>query len=351
MNLKADFKKIKEQLEQSQNPIFFYDNDSDGLCSFLLLRRWIGRGVGVAIRSYPEINISYARKIDEYKADCSFILDKPFIDISFVKEIEKKAIPIVWIDHHKTETCNLNDSKDLYFFNWAEKYGEEKPVSYWTHKISEKKEDIWIALMGCIADHYLPEFVNDFIKEYPDLWGDVKTPFDAYFKTEIGKISMCLNFGLKDSTSNINRLQNFLINCKSPRDVLAELKENESFRKKCNEIKKKYERLVEEASKCIKNNLLFFEYSGEISMSADISNKLQYLYPEKYVVVAYKKGVMANLSLRGKNVKKIFLDVLKNFDKATGGGHDDAVGGRIKTEDLNKFKEELENKIQNKKHI
>ncbi|MEK9185033.1 MAG: hypothetical protein AAB866_02620 [Patescibacteria group bacterium] len=37
---------IKEHLEKAQNPVFFYDNDPDGLCSFLLLQRYIDDGVG-----------------------------------------------------------------------------------------------------------------------------------------------------------------------------------------------------------------------------------------------------------------------------------------------------------------
>jgi nanoRNase/pAp phosphatase (c-di-AMP/oligoRNAs hydrolase) len=36
---------------------------------------------------------------------------------------------------------------------------------------------------------------------------------------------------------------------------------------------------------------------------------------------------------------------LKKFEGATGGGHEDAVGARIKTEDLSRFKEELEKEI------
>ena len=35
---------IREHLEKAQNPIFFFDNDYDGLTSYLQLRRHIGRG-------------------------------------------------------------------------------------------------------------------------------------------------------------------------------------------------------------------------------------------------------------------------------------------------------------------
>ena len=46
---------IKEHLDKAQNPLFFFDNDGDGLCSFLLLQRFIKKGKGVAIKSFPEL--------------------------------------------------------------------------------------------------------------------------------------------------------------------------------------------------------------------------------------------------------------------------------------------------------
>jgi len=46
---------IRNHLEKAQNPLFFFDNDNDGLTSFLLLQRYIGRGKGVVIRSFPDL--------------------------------------------------------------------------------------------------------------------------------------------------------------------------------------------------------------------------------------------------------------------------------------------------------
>ena len=80
----SQLSELKELLEQSQNPIFFYDNDADGLCSFLLLRRFLGKGKGVAIRSYPKLSGSYAKKLKELNADRVFILDKPLISEELV---------------------------------------------------------------------------------------------------------------------------------------------------------------------------------------------------------------------------------------------------------------------------
>ena len=353
MLAKKQLEEIRTHLEKAQNPVFYYDNDADGLCAFLLLRRFIGRGYGVAIRSYPDLNEQYLRKAEQLKADYIFILDKPVISKEFIAEVDSMQISVVWIDHHDMNASevpeSLSKSNNFYLYNPALNRGKKKscePTSYIAYQVSGRKEDLWIALMGCIADHYMPDFSEEFGKRYPEFWGKgVKEPFDVYYKTEIGKIARALNFGLKDSTTHVVKLQNFLIDSKGPGDVFSESKENESFRKKYEEIKKKYDSLIKEAKKQIHGKLLFFVYSGDMSMSSDIANELSYYNKEKVIVVAYKKQGVSNISMRGKNVKEILDKIISVLDGASGGGHEEAVGARIRTEDLEKFKMLAEKEI------
>ena len=37
MLTKKEINEIRENIENSKNPLFFYDDDPDGVCSFLLL--------------------------------------------------------------------------------------------------------------------------------------------------------------------------------------------------------------------------------------------------------------------------------------------------------------------------
>ena len=352
MLTKKQIEELKEHLEKAQNPVFYYDNDADGLCSFVIFRRYLGRGKGVAIRSFPDLNASYARKAKELNADYIFVLDKPMLSKEFVEEIDHLQLPLVWIDHHEVLPNEFESSfSNLFIYNPARNTGKDKstePVTYWAFKISQKKEDVWLAFMGCIADHYMPDFVGDFKEKYPDFLGEVKEPFEAYFKTEIGKIAQALNFGLKDSVTHVVQLQNFLISCKSPREILEEVPINYAFRKKYSEIKKKYDELVKKAKLSSEGNLIFFEYSGEISMSSDIANELSYIYPKKYIAVVYRKEAIANVSLRGKNVRAILESVLKGV-QGHGGGHEDAVGARLRIEDLPMFKEILTKQIEHER--
>ena len=85
MLTEQEVKEIREHLENARNPVFFFDNDPDGLCSFLLLQRYIGRGRGVAIKSFPELDKGYFRKIEELDADYIFILDKPLVSQDFLQ--------------------------------------------------------------------------------------------------------------------------------------------------------------------------------------------------------------------------------------------------------------------------
>ncbi len=333
---------IKEHLKRAQNPLFYYDNDCDGLCSFLILRRYLGRGRGVAVRSFPDLNAQYARKAKELNADYVFVLDKPVVSEGFIEEISGLGLPLIWIDHHNVGDDDfVKEFSNVFIYNSAKTGGKDKgerAVTYWAYKVSGRKEDLWLAVIGCIADHYLPDYADDFGKRYGEFWGDVKEPFDAYYKTEIGRVAQALNFGLKDSTTNIVHLQNFLISCKGPEEVFLEVNGNYYFRKRYREIRRKYDGLIEKAKNCFYGNLIFFVYSGDLSISADIANELSYLNKDKYVAVAYKKGSISNISLRGKNVKKVLEKSLKNFENVTGGGHEDAVGVRLKSEDLEKFK-------------
>lgn len=341
---------ILAHLERAQNPIFFYDNDADGLCSFLILRRFLGRGKGVAVRSYPDLNLQYARKARELKADYVFILDKPAVSKEFVAEIDSYQLPMVWIDHHDVPTPDFFGISNLRIYNPTKNSGKDKgsePVTYLAYNLTKRKEDLWLAVVGCISDHYLPDFSEEFAREYPEYWGrEIKKPFDAYYRTEIGKVAQAFNFGLKDSITNTVGFQNFLAGCKSPAEVFSEKPENQAFRKKYREIRKKYDSLLLKAKQNDEKSIIFFEYGGDLSISSDLSNELSYIYPNKFVAVAYISGAITNISLRGKGVKKILGRIIPKFEGASGGGHEDAVGARVRTSDLSKFKDALGGEIE-----
>jgi single-stranded DNA-specific DHH superfamily exonuclease len=337
---------VREYLEKAQNPIFFYDNDADGFCSYIILRRFLKRGKGVAIKSYPDLQESYLRKVDEFNSDLVVVLDKPLISKEFVDELSKRSLPLIWLDHHDLPQPEFNYGQIFRFNSSLEGGRKSEPTTSIAYNITRNKEDSWIAVMGCIADHNLPFFLGDFVERYPEFWKKgIKEPFEAYYNTEIGQIAQSIGFGLKDSISNVVMMQNFFIECKSPKEVLVESSKNEAFRKKIKEIKKKYYSLLDKAKSIKINNLLFFTYSGDLSISSELANELSYLNPGKYIVVAFLKGNTVNISMRGKDVSDLLGKVLKTIEGASGGGHQMAVGARMRSDRLEEFKEMIVKEI------
>jgi len=346
MLTKKQIEEIKEHLDKAQNPIFFFDNDQDGLCSFIIMRKFCEKGKGVQVKSYPSMNKDYFRKVNELKADYIFILDKPLVEKDFFDEAEKINIPVVWIDHHEVQ---VEIPKFIHYYNPVlNKKKSNEPVTHLCYQISQRKEDLWLDIVGCISDHFYPETYLDFAKEFPELVIDSKESFDILYKSEIGKVIMILGFALKDTTTNVVNMMKFLIKAKNPYDILEETDKNKEIHRRFSEIAQKYEKLLGKA-KAIANKsekLIFFQYSGDTSMSSDLSNELMYLFPDKIIIIARINGLIANISARGKNVRELILKAIENIPDSRSGGHEKAVGGQMKAEDLKKFRENVEEMIE-----
>src|SRR3989344_9340693 len=130
---------IREHLEKAQNPVFFFDNDPDGLCSFLLLQRYIGRGRGVVIKSFPNMEAGYFRKVSELNADYIFILDKPLVAKEFFEKVKEVNIPVVWIDHHEIEAEAPGFIN--YYNPMLNSNKTNEPVTALCYQITGNKED------------------------------------------------------------------------------------------------------------------------------------------------------------------------------------------------------------------
>ncbi len=339
MLTKKQVKEIKEHLDKAQNPVFFFDNDPDGLCSFLLLQRYIERGKGVPIKSFPGLIDDYFRKVDELKADYIFILDKPVVSEEFWKKAEQVNIPVVWIDHHEINKKDIPKFVNYYnpLFN---KSKSSEPVTALCYQITNKKEDLWLAVAGCISDHFIPDFYPEFLKKYLDLGFKTDKPFGILYNSQIGKIARIIGFALNDRTTNVIHMLKFLMKVKTPYEVLDENPKNKIMHDRFNEVDKRYRKLLEKAkAKVSEEKILFFQYSSDLSISGALSNQLNYLFPDKVVVVMRVLDLRVSISVRGENIREMILKAIGSLEGATGGGHENAVGARIRVEDLEKFKE------------
>lgn len=330
---------IRGYLETSQNPLFFFDNDVDGLCAFLILRRAIGRGRGVAIKSFPDLKEQYLKKVEELNPDAIFILDKAEVSKEFVEGIEERGIPITWIDHHETKTSKKIIKKTSYFNSIP----SAEPTTYIAQKIFNKQEDMWLAVIGCIGDAYMPDFAKNFSEQNPELLNSKLSAFDALHSNEIGKMIRMLNFGLMDSTTNVVNLIKYLFKARNAYDLLEENKYTQQLHKRYSQLNEFYNKQVTKAETNFdpKSPVLFFSYSGNTSMSSEISNRLYYNHKDKLIVVAFKRPEKINISIRGENALKITKEAIKDIEYSSGGGHKEATGAMIPVEEFEKFKENI----------
>jgi len=325
--------KIRELLESSQNPLFFFDNDADGLCSFLIMQRKIGRGKGVAIKSYPELSEIYLRKIDEFNPDIIFVLDKAKVSKEFINGVNERNLFIVWIDHHKSD---FDSEENVLYYN---SYPSGEPVPEIVQEVCKEDKDLFLSIIGSISDSHMPIRAKKFEKEYPELLNSQLTGFEALHSTEIGKFALMFNFGLMNSITNVVKLMKYLMQIKSPYEILEENYQTKEFHANYAKLKGELNKLLDkvEEKKFESEKIIYFKYGGKTSMSSILANQIYFRNQGKLVIVAYERPEKLNLSIRGKGASKLTNKIVEKIEGATGGGHKEATGVMIPASQIEEF--------------
>ena len=331
---------IKEELDNSQNPLFFFDDDPDGLCAFLLLYRYKMEGHGFVVKTHPKLDARSAPKIEQYDADKAFVLDIAKLEQDF---IDASKVPVIWVDHHGP--YERNNVK--YFNPRIIKKDANIPTTYLCYKVVE--QDLWIAMVGCIADYYLPDFLNEFKKKYPDLLNDKKTVGDLYFKSKVGTLIKIFSFSLKGKTSDVMKNIKILTRIESPYEILnQETAKGKFIFQRYEKINKLYIDLLDSAVKTVgKEKLLVFTYSEDkMSFTGDLANELLYRFPDRIIMVGRKKDDDLRISLRSKNIllPPILEKSLAGLE-GYGGGHEYACGANVKESHFKEFIERIKNNM------
>ena len=65
MTLQNLYEQARKLLAESTNPLFFYHDDPDGLCSYLILKRFYKKGHGHMVKASPYLTEDFLpRQID-----------------------------------------------------------------------------------------------------------------------------------------------------------------------------------------------------------------------------------------------------------------------------------------------
>ncbi len=336
----TQYARIREELDDCRSPLFFLHDDPDGLCSYLLLKRYKGEGKGVLVKSTPRITEDYLRYVVEHEPDKIFIVDIAMVDQEF---LDKANVPVIWIDHHEP----LKRSRVLYFNPREHEMENKVPASFLCYETV--RQDLWIGAIGTIADWHLPKkMAMEFRKEYPEMLPiGVETPEEALFSTEAGRLARIFSFMLMGKTSEAGKRMEMLAKIEDPYDILK--KKTDAGKKIFNayeKVNETYQGLIEQAeSRASEGKLIQFTYSSNLSITKDIANEMLFRHPKKIIIIGRKHNDEVKMSLRA--TIPILPALKKTFEKVAGfgGGHEHACGAVVKEKDYDDFISEFRKQL------
>jgi nanoRNase/pAp phosphatase (c-di-AMP/oligoRNAs hydrolase) len=338
-------KDIREELEYCKRPLFFFHDDPDGLCSFLLLYRFIGEGKGIVVKSSPKIDINFLPKVEEYQPDKIFILDLALVNQDFLDAVN---VPVIWIDHHDP----MHRDKVKYYNPRIEDQKDNTPVSYYCYKVTQKENDLWIAICGIVGDWFMLPLSKEFSKRYPSLLPEkITEPEKVLFDTKLGELIKILSFVMKGTTSEVMKCIKIMTRIEDPNEILEQTTPRGNYiYKRAMLVKKEYDIIFEDAMKVKKDSIVEYQYSGgKYSFTKELSNELLFQNPDKVILVCREKSGEMKCSLRSGHsviLPPILERALKDID-GYGGGHEHACGACVKKEDFQQFMQNLREELKN----
>jgi len=334
---------VREHLDSCKRPLFFFDDDPDGTCSFILLYKYKGEGKGIPVKAAPIVNERFIPKVEEYQPDKIFILDVPMVSQDFLDEMK---VPVVWVDHH-----GPYDRKKVKYYN--PRLADQDDNSATTancYAITSSKKDIWIAMLGAVGDWQLPYFKKEFCKLYPDYLDiKVKQPEEALFNSKIGKLVKMLSFMLKGKISIVMKCIKIMTRIEHPNEIFdGETPRAKFLLKHITPIEQRYDELLKKSRKSKKKSeILLFTYTDiMMSFTKELSNELLYLYPDKLIVVGRIKSGEVKLSTR--TTRRLLPPIIEKALEGVegyGGGHEHACGACVKEKDFELFIKQIEEQL------
>lgn len=340
-------KKIKDHLQSCSNPLYFYDDDPDGLSAFLLLKKFCG-GKGIVTKAGPILDESYLHYIEENKPDLVVILDKALVTQEFLDQI--KSCPVIWIDHHGFEK-----RKNVIYLNpkiWNK--DDNRCTTYWAYRLVGGP--LWIACVGITSDWFIPEQLNEFRKEYPGyVTKKPKSPTDLLFNSKLGDLIKIFVFSLKGNSEEVKKSINCLIKIEHPDEIIKQTSPQGTFiYKRAMNLKREYDDLLNRAIECkTKEKILLFIYrEGKNSYTSFLSNELLYNFNNKFIILGRESNGEVKISMRYKEpIVEIIIKKALEGVEGYGGGHPNACGGKIKKHDFNKFIDSIKEQLKNEREI
>lgn len=322
-----------------------HDDDADGICAGVLIGKLIPESKLFSTEWNVSLTDSIAKKINGEHADYVIIVDVPHADQQILNKIDAK---ILLIDHHvpgKYENivyCNPRlFLKDIYW-----------PTSYLCYHINErisgKKDFLWVAAAGTLGDHGIRDCKDVFEEmKNSELIKNFELKEDALYESKLGLITKIIDSGrVVKGHEGAEFVSNTLVKLGSWKDLLdGKSVETKKILGWYETDRKEFDRLVndfEKNSKSISKNIVFYEFRSSLNLKSTLASAMGNKHKNKILVVAQESGNFFVVSLRrGDAVKtslhNLFIKSTENIPGAEGGGHHEAVGGKIPKTSLDVF--------------
>lgn len=343
----AELKDFRKRILEAKRPLFFYDDDADGLSSYLLCHHARGEpALGIRVHSSAMLTADYLRKVEENLPDLVVVLDKPYVEQEFIDQVK---VPILWLDHHEVQKPQ---GDHVFYYNPRRKDdADNRSTTYWAWKALGRPQDLWIAAVGNISDWQVTDVAEAFCKQYPELLPPVKAAPEALFGDhEFGRLTRIIQFNLKGDSSDVRTAIKILSRIESPQELLDHTSPRAKLLyKRYQTVEKQYQKMLSEARKSAgESKLLYHLYQKlETSLLSEVSNQLVFEYPQKIIFVAREHNNEVKLSIRSATVPVVEA-VKKAMEGVRGnaGGHTHACGGNIKADDFPRFFETFKKELQ-----
>lgn len=334
----ADIKRFRKAVSSASRPLILFDDDCDGLTSFIMLYRAIGDGRGLPVKKSPKVGSMFIRKVEEFGPDIIFILDKPKVSEEFFENVR---VPIVWLDHHEPQEIK---HKHVDYFNpRVADDKDNRPTSYWVNEFVGKENDLWLAAIGAVGDWFVPDFLKQVKKRWPELlpkkW---KTIGDLYLDTKLGDLILIVSLLLKGTVAESLTNIKTLLRIEDPFEILDQSTPRGKY------VWRRYERLARDyrslrdravaAGKKQRGKYLLFLYHDDMSFTKELSNELLLRFPKKIIILGRQSTgeVKASFRSSGPPIDKAIAKALDGV-RGHGGGHTHACGSCIIEDDWETF--------------
>ncbi len=336
---------LQTAIKESKNPLFIFDDDADGLCSYLLLYRIKREGHYFMLKAAPNLEEKFVKRVKDFNPDLIVILDIPDVHQEFIDAFK---VPIFWIDHHDPQ----QKTKVTYFNPKIKEPTSYFPTTRMAYQVANNPKELWIATAGCLADWHCPDFIEEAAKAYPDYFPKKKRDLPTLvFKSKIGKLVQFFFFMIKGPSSDVARSIKILGRISSPDEIFNPQSEDGHYLfKRFEMLNVMYERLLAQAvEKATRSKILLFEYNDEQwSFTANLANELTTRYPKKVVIIARKSQGFMKCSLRAQFPIEPALKRALTGIEGYGGGHPTACGAVIKNEDWDRFQKQFNEELKKK---